>query len=423
MNINEIKDAIQKAKSPEWFKKIKLSINYPSVNAEHNLEGFSSIYIYFQQQKEGWDSLKGNIPSILNTSATYFNEILNQLKRIVTNAEVLEESQISQSWNNVHNAVHSLELKNVFTYDSPETEYIIDLNGKLPDYVNDVFNFFTAQNQNIDPNTKKRFIAYLLAYEFLQKDHTKITERRNKEKASISKIRNDFKKYLNDSEVQLNNFLNDSKTKNEKFAEQIDNLKIAKEETFDNWYKEATEKHQKLVDDTTVHRGELESTYMEHLRLKGPAEYWKKRSIELKKQGWNSLYWLIGLVFLGTGLLFALLLLIPGDALANIFKTTGSAIKWSVIFITFISFMAYGIGLLSKITFSAFHLARDAEEREQLTYLYLSLKKDGNVDEKDRQLVLQSLFSRADTGLLKDDASPTMPGATGFINRFISQKD
>jgi len=423
MNINELKAAILKAKSPEWFEKIKLPISYPSVNAVHNLEGYSSIYIYFQQQKEGWNSLKENIPNVLNTSVKYFNEVVNQLNRIITNAEVWEEPQINQNWNNVNNAVHSIDLKNVFTFDSPETEFLIDLNGKLPDYVNDVFNFFTTQNQNIDPNTKKRFTAYLLAYEFIQRDRTKITERREAEKASISRIRNDFKKYLNDSEVQLNNFLKDSKTKNEKFAEQIDNLKLAKEETFDNWYKEASEKHQKLVDDTTIHRGELESTYREHLRLKGPAEYWKKRSIELKKQGWNSLYWLIGLVLLGIGLLFALLLLIPGDSLANIFKTTGSAIKWSVIFITFISFMAYGIGLLSKITFSAFHLARDAEEREQLTYLYLSLKKDGNVDEKDRQLVLQSLFSRADTGLLKDDASPTMPGASGFINRFISQKD
>ena len=28
---------------------------------------------------------------------------------------------------------------------------------------------------------------------------------------------------------------------------------------------------------------------------------------------------------------------------------------------------------------------------------------------KDRQLIMQSLFSRADTGLLKDDSGPTMP--------------
>jgi hypothetical protein len=47
--------------------------------------------------------------------------------------------------------------------------------------------------------------------------------------------------------------------------------------------------------------------------------------------------------------------------------------------------------------FSAYHLARDAEERYTLTYLYLSLLKDNNVTDNERNLVMQSLFSRAET--------------------------
>ena len=78
-------------------------------------------------------------------------------------------------------------------------------------------------------------------------------------------------------------------------------------------------------------------------------------------------------------------------------------------YVTFLSFLAYGIRALNKVAFSSFHLARDAEEREQLTYVYLSLVKDSAVDEKEKNLIMQSLFSRADTGLLKDDSSPTMP--------------
>ena len=60
--------------------------------------------------------------------------------------------------------------------------------------------------------------------------------------------------------------------------------------------------------------------------------------------------------------------------------------------------------------FSSFHLARDAEERERLTLFYLSLIKDATISQEDRNLVLQSLFSRSDTGMLKDEGSPTMPG-------------
>jgi hypothetical protein len=34
---------------------------------------------------------------------------------------------------------------------------------------------------------------------------------------------------------------------------------------------------------------------------------------------------------------------------------------------------------------------------------------------------MQSLFSRSDTGLLKEDSSPTMPGAGGIIGNFAGK--
>ncbi|MEN9370567.1 MAG: hypothetical protein RI952_1432 [Bacteroidota bacterium] len=95
--------------------------------------------------------------------------------------------------------------------------------------------------------------------------------------------------------------------------------------------------------------------------------------------------------------------------LLSFIKGDAQAIKWSIIYVTFISFLAFGIRALNKVAFSSFHLARDSEEREQLTYVYLSLKKDNAIEEKDRILILQSLFSRAETGLLKDESGPTMP--------------
>jgi hypothetical protein len=73
-----------------------------------------------------------------------------------------------------------------------------------------------------------------------------------------------------------------------------------------------------------------------------------------------------------------------------------------------------------KVMFSSFHLARDCEERHTLTYFYLSLLKDSKVDDKDRQLIMQSLFSRAETSLLKEDSSPTMPN--DMTSKFIPTK-
>lgn len=96
-----------------------------------------------------------------------------------------------------------------------------------------------------------------------------------------------------------------------------------------------------------------------------------------------------------------------------------AAIRWSIVYITLISFMAFCIRAITKVMFSSFHLARDCEERYTLTYFYLSLLKDSKVDDKDRQLIIQSLFSRAETGLLKDDSSPTMPN--DVFNKFNSR--
>lgn len=154
---------------------------------------------------------------------------------------------------------------------------------------------------------------------------------------------------------------------------------------------------------------DLEHTYEELLRLKKPAEFWKTRAAKLKSEGWKAIYWLVGLVIFACLTLYLLLWLTPDGMLLSFIKGRTQAIKWSIIYVTFISFLAYGIRAINKVAFSSFHLARDAEEKEQLTYVYLALIKDSAVDEKDKNLIIQSLFSRADTGLLKDDSGPTMP--------------
>ena len=73
--------------------------------------------------------------------------------------------------------------------------------------------------------------------------------------------------------------------------------------------------------------------------------------------------------------------------------------------------------VLSKMTFSSFHLMRDAQEREQLTYLYLALTHESEIDKSSRDIVLQSLFSRSETGLLVKENGPTMPTISEILPR------
>ena len=97
-------------------------------------------------------------------------------------------------------------------------------------------------------------------------------------------------------------------------------------------------------------------------------------------------------------------------------------IQGIVIFGTFIAIYAYLAKLLSRLTFSAFHLMRDAEEREQLTHVYLSLINEKSIDEKSRDIVLQALFSRAETGLLTGESGPTIPPNIRGLRETIDPK-
>lgn len=102
--------------------------------------------------------------------------------------------------------------------------------------------------------------------------------------------------------------------------------------------------------------------------------------------------------------------------LVTIFSDDKSkAIRLSIVFLVFLSILIYGIRTLNKVTFSSFHLARDADERYQLYNLAPINEK--SMDKDDRLLVMQSLFSRADTGLLKDDSSFSMTGAATIVEK------
>jgi hypothetical protein len=63
-----------------------------------------------------------------------------------------------------------------------------------------------------------------------------------------------------------------------------------------------------------------------------------------------------------------------------------------------------------------------AEEREQLTLVYLALSKEGKIDEKERDIILEALFSRVETGLLSGDSSPAMPGVGSLIDQVFGKK-
>lgn len=419
MTNKEFKKKISETTDPEWFKNISVTFNFSYVNINQHITGLTAIYEYVYQQIEGWNNVAATLPTELENSKNYFNQLKNSIIQFVNSYYNETGNNLTSYWRKIQNGflnTNSFPLP----YNIPETAFLIRVHKENPQYFHGAYVFLIGNNFNI--KNKDSFFGALLAYEFSRKDNSEIVERRNAEKSSISKIRNDFQKYLTESENIVVDHIKNTNDKYEEFIKKIDDLKSEKDTLFNTWFDDTkTNQWQSWYDPTTKRVNELEDTYREKLKLEEPAKYWNERAGKLKTQGWIALSLIILLVGFTCWSLAKILWTAPEQIYESWFGDDKSAaIRWSIIYITLISFIAYAIRALTKFMFSSFHLSRDCEERHTLTYFYLSLIKDSNVDEKDRQLIMQSLFSRAETGLLKDDSSPTMP--SDAIGKIISKQ-
>ena len=163
----------------------------------------------------------------------------------------------------------------------------------------------------------------------------------------------------------------------------------------------------------------LEEAYSKKLQLEGPAQHWKNLSRFYLGWGWGLLA--LSLV-LGGGAIAALIwLLVQADTIVifNEDKLSLSTIRASLILIAATSMAGYLLHLFTKLAISCFHLSRDYRERFQLTNVFLAFWRDGDVkcDDQVKQIVMQALFSRSDTGLLKGEHSFKMPGVADLMRK------
>ena len=222
-----------------------------------------------------------------------------------------------------------------------------------------------------------------MAYEYAFKENSEIVKRRGNEKKSLSQLRTEFQKKLSEADTQLTEHLSQSNSAFEKYSQQIEDLKNKKEDEFAKWFENNVLKVADFEEESKKKIKDLESAYEELLRLEKPAVYWRKRSKKLKLEGWWAMGIMIVLLIAVSISLYYLLWESPEGMFATFIEEPVVAIKWAVIYITFISLMAYGIRILHKLAFSSFHLSRDAEEREQLTHVYLAMIRDSTIGDEE----------------------------------------
>lgn len=401
MTLRELKQKVAESENKEWFQSYTLKLSYPHANFTFNLKGAVNIYEFILKQIEAFAKYP-TLPPELSSSNKRLIAVRDNIIHLIDKNEI-----IPGSWSN-NLADLTNHSRPIFLPEFPETEFLINIFNERNKYYPGAYEYFTGSLQHY--TNKDYFTGYMLAYEFLSKDFSSLVERKEAEKRSILNTRADFQKKLGEAEKEVVEYISLSNQKFEEYASKVDTLKTQKEEDFTSWFKKARADFKNFDTDSNTKIKDLENLYIEKLKLEAPAQYWNKRAAKLRNEGRN---WLIGMIVnlaIAVITLVCILQMIADGTMQKIFSETSTAIKWSVAFITLISFLAYGIRTFAKLTFSSFHLVRDAEEREQLTYVYLALKKEKNIDETERHLIMQSLFSRADSGLLKDDSGPTMPG-------------
>ncbi len=401
MTLSELQEKIASSPQKEFYKTFQFEMKTPSIELNLQFTTLSALYEYVLDQIAGYETIS-NLPQEFEAIKNRFKKAKATIITLFINNDINK-----QSWlNNLAFLSNSNSI--LIPFNHPITEFLIELKKQNQVYYNSAYDYFTGNINSI--SSKQHFIGYMLAYEFSNSINSKIVLRSDAEANSLEKIRTMFQNKIIDAEKELVDYIS---LTNEKFTNStasIDLLRTEKEKNLNDLLKRIEKEHNDFKTKSGNDITNLEKLYQEKLKLEAPATYWRLRAKQLRTEGY---WWLGGLVVcvgVTVGILLWFLNGLSTKEFEGIFDNTAKSVKWSVALITLISFLAFAIRTFSKLTFSSFHLVRDAEEREQLTYVYLALQKEAKIDPTERHLIMQSLFSRADSGLLKDDASPTMPG-------------
>lgn len=160
----------------------------------------------------------------------------------------------------------------------------------------------------------------------------------------------------------------------------------------------------------------LEETYKNKLSLELPELLWNNRSKEYRRLAkcWTAV--LLVAVLALVGVLTVLVMVIHEYSLDAIQEIP--FISKSFILVSIISFFVYIIRILIKIVMSNHHLATEYEQKAALTRFYQALTYAGtDISQEERIIIIHSLFSKTETGLVKTDSSNDIDAILSVLSK------
>ena len=193
----------------------------------------------------------------------------------------------------------------------------------------------------------------------------------------------------------------------QQFDEQSEGLKEFRS-SIDNWQEE---KESRL--------NNLEETYKNKLSLEAPEILWYNRSKEYREK---AKYWTWVLIVAALSLVGSLtgLVMVIHDYSLDTFQEIPFISK-SFILVSIISFFVYIIRVLIKIVMSNHHLATEYEQKAALTRFYQALTFAGtDIAKEERIIIIHSLFSKTETGLVKTDSSNDVDAILSVLSKSVN---
>jgi hypothetical protein len=348
---------------------------------------------FIHSEKEKWENEVNHNP--------LWKLILTQIINIENLWKTAEETKNTDDLNNV---IISLQTETssrpYFIHSSKITDYINNVIKMPSDWPQIVLRLFTEPNSYSPYNYDYRICAIYSSIASMIYNY-------NHECTELKTLNTRTKEVLADVHKQLQQiqkqYQEEEKERDDKFASQYDNNNKSLADMIEN--------HTNTL--TTI-----ETTYEEKVRIAKPSELWDVKRKTYSRRGiiWTVICFLVAIGISAIGFVFF-------KCFPNIFENTDSkeiinitgSIKWTILTGIGLGALIYMLRLSVKLALSSFHMARDAEEKCALTSFYLSLINDKALDpnnEKElKNIVMNALFARVDTGLLKGDTAPTMPTA------------
>lgn len=405
----------------KWFTDRKVAIRLFPDETTRKFRSLSSFHDFVLKEHEYWKPIDPHVTA-------KFNQTLGFIRNATANPN--SENHFNQQLNaalSILNATTSTIHNNQYILYS-ESSFAAEARQVREKYGNVGYRAFLAgvlDSTTAGPNTngwdKNQFFGLFDAYVY-QNLNDRLDSKLEEGETSLADAQSRFNVFLEESEEQ----------------------QMAREETFAafrkeyrDWKKRSSSKFKELMDGASQNHyeqmasqeerfnenekkwnkriTELEELYQNKLMLEAPVKYWKELELRHRKTGRGFAVTAGVTVVVLVGILGALLYNWPPEWL-EAGKWNLNTLKGSFLLLTITSLSLYVVHFLAKFAVSSYHLARDAEERRQLTYIYLSLLQRNAVSTEQQEIVLSALFSRADTGLLKGEHSPSMPAAAQLFN-------